>query len=484
PFYRGNRDEINDFTYPSLKSNENKITGFEIYDISDISNTMSFKVRNKELLKLYTNDANLKFQKQYFISKDSIILALFEGHIDTIDKNTNTVKISSQLHLFKSNGSPYYSQTLVKTFIQIRDYTFYPYIFKYPPMIEDFNNDGVYEVYLASTDGKLYSFLISSTFSNNYVQNFNFPIRSCLRRLKNYILLGTDEGKLFLFEPISKTIYKSKHLNFPISTCFQIKNDTIYLQGIDGTFYIMDDMLEILNQKALEPLPNPIEIIPIVLRDRIYTLTNNYLWILDKNLSVLRQIELKGVPKNISYYRDGILVITENGIYKYNFEGALIGNIRERTAFALSADTSILFNSYIFNYSKGFSDVYPLLKNNLFVFSDIKNNIYFWNFAFNQGYVNSIFDYNDISEFPISKKINISVYPNPLTSNQKLTIRFYVEEIKIYKVRIFDFSGRIVFESEVSPNLNGIYEFKVNKSFNKGAYIVDVEGQRAKFFVR
>ncbi|MEO0143313.1 MAG: T9SS type A sorting domain-containing protein [candidate division WOR-3 bacterium] len=484
PFYRGNRDRIDDFTYPSLKTNENKITGFEIYDISNVSSNMSFKVRNQKLLKLYLGNENYKFQKQYIISKDNFIMALFEGHLDTIDQNTNTVRIYSELYLFKSDGNPYYNQALVKIFFQIRDYTFYPYLFKYPPLIEDFNNDGNYEIYLGSTDGKLYSFLISNTFSNNYIQGFNFPIRSCLKRIKNYILLGTDEGKLILFEPISRTIFKSKFLNFPISTCFQIKNDTIYLQGIDGTFYIIDDTLGIINSKQLEALPKPIEVIPIILKDRIYTLTNNYLWILDKNLNILRQVELKDIAKNLSYYKDGILVITENGIYKYNFEGALMGYINEKTAFVLSADTSILFNSYVFNYSKGFSDVYPLLKNSIFVHSDLKNNIYFWNFNYSQSFISSFYEYNDISEFPVSKKIKLLAYPNPLNSNQKLTIRFYVEEIKSYKVRIFDFSGRIVYEQEVNPNLKGIYEFKVDNKFKKGAYIVEIEGQTTKFYVR
>ena len=124
------------------------------------------------------------------------------------------------------------------------------------------------------------------------------------------------------------------------------------------------------------------------------------------------------------------------------------------------------------------------MKNSIFVHSDLKNNIYFWNFNYSQSFISSFYEYNDISEFPVSKKIKLLAYPNPLNSNQKLTIRFYVEEIKSYKVRIFDFSGRIVYEQEVNPNLKGIYEFKVDNKFKKGAYIVEIEGQTTKFYVR
>ncbi len=484
PFYSPFNNKIDDYTRPSLNSNENKLTGFEIYDISNVSNQMSFKVRNSKLKKLYLGNENYIFKNQFFVYKGNLIIALFEGDIDTIDPNTNTMRIYSELYLFKDDGNSYYSNPIVKTFSQIRDYTFYRYIFKYPPLIEDFDNDGVYEIYLGSTDGNIYSYKISNSFSNNFIQSLNFPIRSCLKKIKNYIILGTDEGKLILFEPISKSIYKTKYLGFPISTCFTIKNDTIYIQGIDGTFYILDDTLKILNSKELELLPNPIEIIPIVLNDRIYTATNNYLWILDKNLNALNQVKLREIPKAISYYRDGILVISNNGIYKYNFEGALMGFINEKTAFSISADSFILFNSYNFNYSKGFNSVYPILKNNLLVYSDIKNNIYFWNFPYNQAFFSSIFDYSDISSFPTSPRIKLSVYPNPINQSNQFTIRFYVNEIKNYKIRIFDFSGRTVFEKEVIPSLRGIYELRMENNFKKGAYIIDIEGERTKFFVR
>jgi M6 family metalloprotease-like protein len=484
PFYKGNRDRIDDYTYPSIKSNENKLTGFEIYDISSVSNIMSFKVKNEKLSKIYFGNENYKFQRQFFNLKDSLIIALFDGHIDTIDENTNSVRIYSELYLFKKNGQSYYNQPLIKTFIQFRDFTFYPYLFKYPPIIEDFDNNGTYEVYLAGTDGNLYSFLITSSFSNNWTKNVNFPIRSCLRKLKNYILFGTDEGKLILFNPINQTIYKSVYLNFPISTCFLIKNDIIYLQGIDGTFYIIDSELNILKSKELEILPNPIEIIPIVLKDRIFTATNNYLWILDKNLDVLNQVRLKNKPIALSYFQNGILVITNDGIYKYDFNGALMGFINEKTAFALSSDTNIIFNSFIFNYSKGFNEVYPIIRDSIFAYSDIKNNIYFWSLTSNNPLFYSFLNYNEISDFPTVKRINILVYPNPINRNQKFTIRFYADEIKNYKMRIFDFSGRIVLEREFEVKLKGINEITIDNNLKSGAYIVDVEGQKTKFYVK
>lgn len=326
--------------------------------------------------------------------------------------------------------------------------------------------------------------MITSSFSNNWTKNVNFPIRSCLRKLKNYILFGTDEGKLILFNPINQTIYKSVYLNFPISTCFLIKNDIIYLQGIDGTFYIIDSELNILKSKELEILPNPIEIIPIVLKDRIFTATNNYLWILDKNLDVLNQVRLKNKPIALSYFQNGILVITNDGIYKYDFNGALMGFINEKTAFALSSDTNIIFNSFIFNYSKGFNEVYPIIRDSIFAYSDIKNNIYFWSLTSNNPLFYSFLNYNEISDFPTVKRINILVYPNPINRNQKFTIRFYADEIKNYKIRIFDFSGRIVLERELEVKLKGINEITIDNNLKSGAYIVDIEGQKTKFYVK
>lgn len=483
-FYSPYKNAINFSTYPSLKSNENKINGFEIYDISNVSSSMSFKIKNSILKRLYFGNEIYKFQRQIFIKEGDIVALLFDGHLDTLDKSTNTIRIYSELYLFKKNGESYYNQPLVRTFSQVRDFTFYPYLFKYPPLIADFNNNGTYELYMGSTDGRIYSFLISNTFSNNYIQNFNFPIRSCLRKFKSYILFGTDEGRIFLFEPISRTTYKSRYISSPISTCFGIKNDTIYLQGIDGVFYVLNDTLGIINKKELEILPKPIEVIPIVLKDRIYTLTNNYLWILDKNLNILNQVKLKSIPINLSYYRDGILVITENGIYKYSFEGALMGYINERTTFSLSSDSNIIFNSFIFNYSKGFTDLYPIITDSIFAFSDIKNNIYFWKLNSNEIFVSSIYDYREVFDFKIPKRIKLMVYPNPVKKNEKFTVRFYAEELKTYKIRIFDFSGRIVFEKEVNVKMKGINEISIDNSFKSGAYIVDIDGEKAKFYLK
>ncbi|MCX7947535.1 MAG: T9SS type A sorting domain-containing protein [candidate division WOR-3 bacterium] len=483
-FYSPHKNIITSYTYPSLKSNEDKITGFEIYDISSVSSSMNFKIKNSILWKVYFGNENYKFQRQLFIREGNIVALLFDGHLDTLDKTSNTISIYSELYLFKKNGESYYNQPLVKTFSQVRDFTFYPFLFKYPPLIADFNNNGTYEVYMGNTDGKIYSFIISNTFSNNYIQNFNFPIRSCLRKFKNYILFGTDEGKVFLFEPITRTVYKSNYLGFPISTCFQIKNDTIYLQGIDGVFYMLNDTLGIIGKKELEILPKPIEVIPIVLKDRIYTLTNNYLWILDKSLNILNQVKLKSRPINLSYYKDGILVITRDGIYKYSFEGALMGYINEKMSFSLSSDNNIIFNSFLFNYSKSFSDLYPIITDSIFAYSDIKNNIYFWRFNSNEIFVASIYDYRDISDFKIPKKIKPMVYPNPVRKNEKFTVRFYAEELKTYKIKIFDFSGRIVFERDVDVKMKGINDILVDNNFKAGAYIVDINGERAKFYLK
>jgi len=156
----------------------------------------------------------------------------------------------------------------------------------------------------------------------------------------------------------------------------------------------------------------------------------------------------------------------------------------KRLAFALSSDTNIIFNSFIFNYSKGFNEVYPVITDSVFAYSDIKNNIYFWSLISNNPLFYSFLNYNDISDFPIVKRINILVYPNPINKNQKFTIRFYADEIKNYKIRIFDFSGRIVLEKDFEVKLKGINEIMIENNLKSGAYIVDVEGQRTKFYVK
>lgn len=69
----------------------------------------------------------------------------------------------------------------------------------------------------------------------------------------------------------------------------------------------------------------------------------------------------------------------------------------------------------------------------------------------------------------------LNVYPNPVSEGQEINIEIELNENKVAVVYIYDFAGKLVFESETLTK--GFGESMINKNIvieEKGLYLVKV----------
>ncbi len=495
PFYAPYKDELSESTYPSTLSNENKETGYRIYDISEVSQSMSFSITNNKLVIYHGRNyltENVDYQRHFFIVKDvdsdgkDEIFILFEAQVDTIDPATYTVSISSELMILDDDGTPYYTNKLVRIFNETRSYSYYPFLFRYPPLVEDMDGDGTYELYLANSSGSIQAFSIASNFSSKFNYTHDYPIRSCISRIGNFLLFGDDAGNVHLLDPLNLNIVSSFPMYQPFAGCFAYDGNSIYLQSSNGILYKLDGMLNLLGRVQLELSPNPLHTTPVPIKDRIYTITNSYLWILTKELEVIKKVELRSTPKSIFPTSKGVAILTEAGTYIYNLDGSLSGYVGN-VPFGVSNTDTFMFHSYRFNYSKGFSEVYPAIANDsLYVFSDVRGNIYMYRIESKEPVVKDFYTFLDENVRTIQPTyIKPTFYPNPARKGQRGTLRFYSKAGEKHTIVMFNFSGRIVKRWEYTAKLEGIQELVIELPEQKGAYMILIDNkERVKLFVR
>ena len=497
PYRADNRSRIDESTFPSTLSNEKGITGWRISGISSVSSTMSFSISNGIQMGYFH-----PFGQEFHFSRAMITphdvngdgveeaVVLLDMHVDTVNPENLDVVIRSMLVVLDTSGNPLYPE---RYFTRNESYFWYDYTFHYPPLVHDFDGDGNPEVYLASVDGKIHAFEMGATMSPmpGYPYSMDYPLRGCLSRVGNYILLGRDDGSLILFDPVARSVINSYNTFTPATSCPEIVGDTIYYQSPDGILYVLDGSLNLLARIEMESLPQPLDIKPIFLNGKIYAATENYLWIIDgSNFDILRKSPLRDVPEEISFYRKGILISTSSRLFQYGFDGSFEGKVADEGIFPVSFSDEFLVNNYRFDYSRGFGDVYPALLSlggdgYAYAFADVKGNVYIYRLGNGEPVVRSYREHVLDVESNANIALKPYVYPNPVEPRKTPIVRFGGEAGKSYRILVLDFSGRKVFETSHYASVDGVQEVPLGGSFSRGVYYVVVEGKgRARFFVK
>ena len=494
PYWSGNRDMLDETTFPSTLSNERKRTGWRIFSISPVSTTMSFSIENTlQSGYFHPFGTNYRFSRTFVVPHDvdgdgnQEAVVLMDVHVDTVDPQNLQVNLRSMLVVVDSSARPLVAE---RTFIRGAQYFWYDYVFHYPPLVYDFNGNGSAEIYLGSVDGKIYAYEVTSSLTpvSGYPISMGYPVRGCLRRVGPYILAGLDDGNLVLVDPLTGSVESSFNTHQPATACPLVVSDTIYYQSPDGIFYVLDGNLNLLSSTPLENLPNPTNIMPVLVNGRIYTATENYLWILDRDLNVLKRVPIEALPLEMSFASDGILLFTAGGVYLYGFDGSLKGKLKEEGLFGVSAPGPMV-GPYEFDYSWNAQVAYPAILsangNYYYIFADAKGNVYSYRLDEAEVLVSSYYDRTTSVEVAGGPEVSPYVYPNPVPSGVVPIVRFSASAGERVRIMVLDFSGRKVLEKTYDVPMDGIQEVPIEADYMRGAYFVIVEGKgRAKFFVK
>jgi len=494
PYRSGNRDRLDETTFPSTLSNERKFTGWRIFSISPVSSTMEFSIENTlQAGYFHPFGTRYRFSRTFVIPHDvdgdgnQEAVVLMDVHVDTVDVQNLQVNLKSLLVVVDSSARPVVAE---RTFLKGAQYFWYDYIFHYPPLVYDFDGNGVAEIYLGSVDGNIYAYEVSSFLTPvaGYPLPMGYPVRGCLERVGSRILAGLDDGRLVLLDPLSGNVDFSFNTRQPVTACPLVVSDTVFYQSPDGTFYVLDGNLNPISSTVLENLPNPTNIRPLLINGRIYTATENYLWILDRNLEVLKRVPIRALPLELSFSSDGILLFTGEGVYLYGFDGSLKGRLKERALFGVSAPHPMV-GPHEFDYSWNAQVSYPaILSANgtyYYVFADAKGNVYSYRLGEVSPLVSSYYVRVNSMELAESSKVTPYVYPNPVSDGITPVVRFSASAGERVRIMVLDFSGRKVLERTYDVPIDGVQEVPLEFNFGRGAYFVIVEGKgRAKFFVR